>query len=223
VNQLYASAIQARIDLGTSTTITYEAAGIAVETGSASGATISGDYSGIVIRDAESGGGSKDFAIGLKIDDSCCTTGIDVGTCTTGILLNGTIATPISITASSMTDGIKISGTTPADGIEISSACSANAINISGASVVGIKLPSTITTTGISFAGGGSYNPIQIGVKSNTADAGLILVGATDDTGGVMIFCDDGNDTIGSITSPLWARYLITNRRTNCNRIIRTD
>lgn len=133
------------------------------------------------------------------------------GTYTRGILLSATaMTTPITISAGSITDAILISGTTPVDGIEISSACSANAINISGASVTGIAFPSTITTTGISFAGGGSYNPIHIGTKSNTADAGLILVGATDDTGGVMIFADDGGDTLGSVTSPIWTRYLIT-------------
>lgn len=66
------------------------------------------------------------------------------------------------------------------------------------------------TTTGISMPGGASYNPIHIGVKSNSADAGLILTGVTDDTGGVMIFCDDGGDELSSITSPIWTRYLIT-------------
>ncbi len=65
-------------------------------------------------------------------------------------------------------------------------------------------------TSGITFPAGASYIPIKVGAKSNSADAALILVGATDDTGGVQIFGDDGGDPVGDITSPLWTRYLLT-------------
>lgn len=79
----------------------------------------------------------------------------------------------------------------------------------SGSCTTGMTIAG-VTTTGISMAGGASYNPLHIGVKANTADSGLILTGVTDDTGGVMIFCDDGGDALGSVTSPIWTRYLIT-------------
>ncbi len=99
-----------------------------------------------------------------------------------------------------------------------------NAGDHGDSSMAGIYLTSANTTTGVNtaieiagtwdagihFAGGVSYNPIHVGEKSNSADAGLILVGATDDTGGVMVFADDGGDALGSITSPVWTRYLIT-------------
>ena len=83
-------------------------------------------------------------------------------------------------------------------------------INIAGTPVTGISLGVTSCTTGISMPGGISYNPIQIGVKSNDADYGVILTGVTDDMGGIMVFCDDGGDALGSVTSPIWTRYLIT-------------
>jgi len=65
-------------------------------------------------------------------------------------------------------------------------------------------------TAGIVMPGGASYNPIHIGTKSDDADAGLILTGVTNDTGGIMVFCDDGGDALSSVTSPIWTRYLIT-------------
>jgi hypothetical protein len=63
---------------------------------------------------------------------------------------------------------------------------------------------------GITLPGGSSYLPLKLGIKSNTAGDGLVLVGSTDNTGGVQLFTDDGGATLGSITSPIWARYLIT-------------
>jgi len=135
-------------------------------------------------------------------------------------------------TAGSPADGIKISATTPTDGLEISSACGSHAINISGAQTgAGITIANTCgtyglniagacttaainiaapTTVGILMAGDAAYNPIQIGTKANDKTGGLNLVGATDDTGGVMIFADNNDAALGSVTSPLWTRYLIT-------------
>jgi len=84
------------------------------------------------------------------------------------------------------------------------------ALVLDTAATTGITFSGATYTTGISMPGGISYNPIHIGVKENLADNGLILVGVTDDTGGVMIFCDDGGDALGSVTSPIWTRYLIT-------------
>ena len=126
-------------------------------------------------------------------------TSIAIGACTTGIALTGACTTGVSIANTSLTDGIAISGTTPVDGIHISSNCSANAINI-GAQ----------TVTGILMAGDAAYNPIVIGTKSNTSTGGLNLAGATDDTGGIMVFADDGGASLASVTSPIWTRYLIT-------------
>jgi hypothetical protein len=80
---------------------------------------------------------------------------------------------------------------------------------IVGTKTTGISLPGAYTT-GILMAGGTAYNPIQVGTKDNAANAGLVLVGATDDAGGVMVFCDDGGATLGSVTAPIWTRYLIT-------------
>jgi hypothetical protein len=60
------------------------------------------------------------------------------------------------------------------------------------------------------FAGGNSIVPILIGTKSNTASAGLVLVGSVDNTGGVQIFADDGGAAAAQITSPIWTRYLLT-------------
>jgi len=84
------------------------------------------------------------------------------------------------------------------------------AVVLDSAETTGLTFSGATYTTGISMPGGKSYNPIHIGVKSNDADAGLILTGVVDDTGGVMIFCDDGNDTLANVTSPIWTRYLIT-------------
>lgn len=159
------------------------------------------------------------------------------GTVTTGLVLGGTLTTGITMTqpqiagisiawtesatdgitmtvatlqeitrgirltgAGNYVDGILLDATTFTDGIHISGACT-NAINI------GIQ-----TTTGINFAGGGSYNPIHIGTKDNVKDQGLVLTGVLDDMGGIMVFCDDGGVDLTNSwsTSPIWTRYLIT-------------
>ena len=84
-----------------------------------------------------------------------------------------------------------------------------------------ITLPSATTTLpGLSlgnawsgantFPGGTTTVPLVIGVKSNTHSDGHILVGSTDNTGGVQVFCDDGNAVLGDVTSPIWTRYLLT-------------
>lgn len=109
----------------------------------------------------------------------------------------GLFITDKNTTSTDFTSGIWITDSVATTGITL------------GNCTTGILLDGTYTT-GISMVGGVSYNPIHIGVKGNDPDLGLILTGATDDTGGIMIFCDDGNDTLGSVTSPIWARYLIT-------------
>ena len=90
---------------------------------------------------------------------------------------------------------------------------------IVGTKTTGISLAATYTTgisvsgtftTGLSFTGGMKGNPIQVGTKSNAALDGLVLAGVTDDTGGVMLFCDDGGAAAVSVTSPIWSCYLLT-------------
>jgi len=84
-----------------------------------------------------------------------------------------------------------------------------------------ITLPSATTTLpGLSlgnawsgantFPGGTTTVPLVIGVKSNIAGVGHTLVGSTDNTGGVQIFCDDDSAVVGDVTSPLWTRYMLT-------------
>ncbi|MDD5543906.1 MAG: hypothetical protein PHX83_12100 [Acidobacteriia bacterium] len=90
--------------------------------------------------------------------------------------------------------------------------------NISAAT---ITLPSATTTLpGLSLAnawtgantvpGGTATVPLKVGVKSNSDSAGLILVGSTDNTGGIQVFADDGGKAAAEITSPIWTRYLLT-------------
>jgi len=134
-------------------------------------------------------------ATAITLGDSVTTVGVEIGNVPIGINLDG-----------DFTDAIKIAGSnTIVDGIEIG-ICSTNAINIA-----------VQTTTGIKFAGGGSYNPIHIGVKSNTASVGHVLVGVLDDMGGVMVFCDDGGVDLTNSwsTSPIWTRYVITANQTS--------
>ena len=123
---------------------------------------------------------SVDTGIYMNVDTSM--------TATVGIALAGagTYTTGISMTATAIVTGISI-----------------------GAATTAIAIAAQ-TTAGITFAGGASYNPIHIGTKSDSADAGLILTGVTNDTGGIMVFCDDGGDALGSVTSPIWTRYLLT-------------
>jgi hypothetical protein len=130
------------------------------------------------------------------------TTTIDSGAVAAGVTINSNTAA--AVTATGGFYGLFITQKTAGlldfqSGIYINSGTCTTGMTIAG-----------VTTTGISMAGGLSYNPIHIGVKDNVADSGLILTGATDDTGGVMIFCDDGGDALGSVTSPIWTRYLIT-------------
>ena len=127
---------------------------------------------------------------GLEISSACGSHAINISTAQTGA-------------------GITIASTCGTYGLNIAGACSTAGIALATGSVTGISIAAP-TTTGISMVGGASYNPIHIGVKSDAADAGLIMVGATDDTGGVMIFADDGGDALGSITSPIWTRYVLT-------------
>ena len=158
---------------------------------------------------------------GLEISGACTGSAIEIVTGgfgigvnvnadgTTGIAVANTFSgTTMLALAGTGTDGINISGIC-GDAIEISAAATTTGLNISADCVTGITI-SAQTTAGITCAGGASYNPIHIGAKDNVANAGLILVGATDDTGGVMIFADDGGAALGNVTSPIWARYLIT-------------
>ena len=65
------------------------------------------------------------------------------------------------------------------------------------------------------FAGGASVVPLKIGTKSNSASQGLILVGSTDNTGGIQVFCDDGGAAEAEITAPIWTRYMLTASQTS--------
>ena len=162
-------ALQARIDLLDKVTCNYDAAGITVETGSHSSATISGDYCGIIIRDATSPASSKDFEIGIKIDDACTGTGIQIGTCTTGVSVTGATTTGVKVTGSAstafdaqtgtFTTGLNLAGTLT-NGI-IVGACSngvtvqgtsTRAFLVQGAATYGLEISGT-TTTGIYFSG----------------------------------------------------------------------
>ena len=130
------------------------------------------------------------------------TTTIDDGANVAGVTINSNTAA--AVTATGGFYGLFITQKTAGlldftSGIYINSGSCTTGMTIAG-----------VTTTGISMAGGASYNPIHIGVKDNVADSGLILTGVTDDTGGIMVFCDDGADALTSITSPIWTRYLIT-------------
>jgi hypothetical protein len=67
----------------------------------------------------------------------------------------------------------------------------------------------------INSKGGANFVPLIIGTKSNTSGAGLALVGVTDNTGGIQVFCDDGGTSVASVTSPIWTRYLMTAAQTD--------
>ena len=83
-------------------------------------------------------------------------------------------------------------------------------LEVDGNFTFGDATTDTLTMDGLlSWAGGQAYTPLRLGVKSNESSKGHVLVGSTDNTGGFQLFCDDGNATLGSITTPLWTRYLI--------------
>ena len=67
----------------------------------------------------------------------------------------------------------------------------------------------------MTFPVGSARVPIQFGTKSNTVGSGLPLVGATDNTGGIMAFFDDGNAALAEITAPIWTRYLLLHDQTS--------
>ncbi|TSA57816.1 hypothetical protein D4R42_00820 [bacterium] len=95
--------------------------------------------------------------------------------------------------------------------------------NVSAATITLPSATSTLPGLGLgnawtganTFPGGTSTVPLVIGVKSNTASEGHVLVGSTDNTGGVQIFCDDGNTAVSDVTSPLWTRYLLTSAQSS--------
>ena len=149
------------------------------------------------------------------------TTGISIAADgTTGLSVTNAFsgANMISLAGTGSNAAILISGAC-GKGIEITGSCTTGIGILTGTYTTGLSIAGTTTTSisisapvtaGISMPGGAAYNPIHIGVKSNTADAGLILTGVTDDTGGIMVFCDDGGDALANITSPIWTRYLVT-------------
>jgi len=111
----------------------------------------------------------------------------------------GSFTTAYPIVTTYATTAIDISTCTT--GIDITAA--ATGINLNGA-----------MTTGISMAGGSTYIPIQIGVKSAdnvTPGEGMKLAGLTDNSGGIQIYCDDGGvAAVGEVISPFRSRYLLT-------------
>ena len=172
-------------------------------TNTATGLHISGDQVDAILIDGDA---AADNGIKIAVDD-----GITIGT---GLNFDRTGTTGIITTAISIdtdgTTGISLAaGFTGTTGIDFAGTATTGLL-ISGACTNAISVTGTPTTTGILLKGGVAYNPIHIGVKSNSHSQGVILQGATDDTGGVMIFADDGNATLGSVTSPIWSRYLIT-------------
>ena len=135
------------------------------------------------------------------IDSGAVVAGVTVNANSASITNNGAyyglFITDKNTTSTDFTSAIWVADSVATTGITL------------GNCTTGILLDGTYTT-GINMVGGVSYNPIHIGVKDNVADKGLILTGVTDDTGGIMVFCDDGGDALGSVTSPIWTRYLIT-------------
>lgn len=169
----WCQALQARIDLLDQVTTVYDVAAIVAETGSNASATIGTDYCGLIVRDAVYAGGSKDFTVGIKIDNDCATTGIEVEACTTGVLLSEAMTTGLSVTGAtttaislagdavtgisitsgmSATNMISLAGTASGSGIAISGACGTG-VYITGNCTTGLYLNTGSFTTGVSLAG----------------------------------------------------------------------
>jgi hypothetical protein len=134
---------------------------------------------------------------------SGATTGSFSGAVTTAALsASGRITGTLGATVSGATSNVNASSNYATN---INTGSSSGAVSIGGGS----------GTVAINSKGGANFVPLIIGTKSNTAGSGLALVGVTDNTGGIQIFCDDGGVSVASVTSPIWTRYMMTAAQTD--------
>jgi len=158
----------------------------------------------------------QNSALWAQLESQAATTTFKNGSYSQAVLANVGL-TSATVESGAVVAGVTINSNTASTGVTIDSGGGFYGLFITDKSTTnlnfqdGIHIEDGSCTTGINLNGGATaYVPILIGAKSNSANVGVVLAGALDNTGGVQIFCDDGGAALTYITSPIWARYLVT-------------